>query len=43
MALLEETLVDSEIGRVVNSNVAEYLMPVNADGPEIQTIIVEKR
>ena len=41
MALLEETLVDSETGRVVNSNVAEYLMPVNADVPDIQTIIVE--
>jgi xanthine dehydrogenase YagR molybdenum-binding subunit len=40
MALLEETLVDSETGRVVNSNVAEYLMPVNADIPDIQTIIV---
>ena len=29
MALLEETLVDPETGRIVNSNVAEYLMPVN--------------
>ena len=41
MALLEETLVDGETGRIVNSNVAEYLMPVNADVPDIQTIIVE--
>nr|WP_294504925.1 xanthine dehydrogenase family protein molybdopterin-binding subunit [uncultured Rhodopila sp.] len=40
MALLEETLVDGETGRVVNANVAEYLMPVNADIPDIQTIIV---
>lgn len=40
MALLEETLVDSETGRIVNTNVAEYLMPVNADVPDIQTIIV---
>ena len=40
MALLEETLIDGETGRVVNPNVAEYLMPVNADIPEIQTIIV---
>jgi xanthine dehydrogenase YagR molybdenum-binding subunit len=38
--LLEETLIDGETGRVVNPNVAEYLMPVNADIPEIQTIIV---
>ncbi len=41
MALLEETLVDGETGRIVNSNVAEYLMPVNADVPEIQTIVVQ--
>ena len=41
MALLEETLVDGETGRIVNSNVAEYLMPVNADMPDIQTIIVQ--
>ena len=40
MALLEETLVDAETGRIVNSNVAEYLMPVNADVPDIQTIVV---
>ena len=40
MALLEETLVDAESGRIVNSNVAEYLMPVNADVPDIQTIVV---
>jgi xanthine dehydrogenase YagR molybdenum-binding subunit len=40
MALLEETHVDGETGRVVNSNVSEYLMPVNADVPEIQAIIV---
>jgi xanthine dehydrogenase YagR molybdenum-binding subunit len=41
MALLEETLVDGETGRIVNSNVAEYLMPVNADVPEIETIVVQ--
>lgn len=40
MALLEETLVDGETGRIVNMNVSEYLMPVNADVPDIQTIIV---
>ena len=40
MALLEETLVDGETGRVVNSNISEYVMPVNADVPDIQTIIV---
>jgi xanthine dehydrogenase YagR molybdenum-binding subunit len=41
MALLEETLVDAETGRIVNSNISEYLLPVNADVPDIQTIIVQ--
>jgi xanthine dehydrogenase YagR molybdenum-binding subunit len=41
MALLEETHVDSETGRIVNANIAEYLMPVNADVPDIQTILVQ--
>lgn len=41
MALLEETHADLETGRIVNANVAEYLMPVNADIPDIQTIIVK--
>jgi xanthine dehydrogenase YagR molybdenum-binding subunit len=40
MALLEETHVDGETGRIVNANIAEYLVPVNADVPDIQTIIV---
>jgi xanthine dehydrogenase YagR molybdenum-binding subunit len=40
MALFEETQVDGETGRVVNANVAEYVMPVNADVPDIQTIVV---
>ena len=40
MALLEETHVDGETGRIVNANIAEYFVPVNADVPEIQTIIV---
>jgi xanthine dehydrogenase YagR molybdenum-binding subunit len=41
MALLEETRVDAETGRTVNANLADYLVPVNADIPEIQTIVVE--
>ena len=40
MALLEETHVDGETGRIVNANIAEYLVPVNADVPDIRTIIV---
>jgi xanthine dehydrogenase YagR molybdenum-binding subunit len=41
MALLEETSIDGETGRVVNANVAEYLIPVNRDIPDIETILVE--
>jgi xanthine dehydrogenase YagR molybdenum-binding subunit len=41
MALLEEALADPDTGRIVNNNVAEYLMPVHADIPDIQTIVVE--
>ena len=40
MALSEETLVDGETGRIVNANIAEYLVPVNADVPDIQAIFV---
>jgi xanthine dehydrogenase YagR molybdenum-binding subunit len=41
MALLEETCVDGETGRIVNANIAEYMVPVNADIPAIETIFVE--
>jgi xanthine dehydrogenase YagR molybdenum-binding subunit len=40
MALLEETQVDAETGRIVNANIAEYLVPVNADVPDIQAVFV---
>jgi xanthine dehydrogenase YagR molybdenum-binding subunit len=43
MALLEQTHVDHNIGRVTNANIAEYLVPVNADIPDIQTIFVEEQ
>ena len=42
MALLEATEIDPNIGRVTNPNVAEYLMPVNADIPDIETIFIEE-
>ena len=41
MALLEETRVDPETGRIVNANIADYLLPVNADVPDVETILVE--
>jgi xanthine dehydrogenase YagR molybdenum-binding subunit len=41
MALFEEAHVDGETGRIVNANVADYLLPVNADVPDITAIVVE--
>jgi xanthine dehydrogenase YagR molybdenum-binding subunit len=32
--------VDADSGRIVNANIAEYLVPVNADIPPIETIVV---
>jgi xanthine dehydrogenase YagR molybdenum-binding subunit len=34
MALMEATLPDENMGRVLNANLAEYHVPVNADAPE---------
>jgi len=43
MALMEATHIDPNNGRVVNSNVSEYVMPVHADIPDITTIFVEEQ
>ncbi|MNG72199.1 Xanthine dehydrogenase molybdenum-binding subunit [compost metagenome] len=42
MALHEETLTDRQLGRVLNHNLAEYHMPVNADIGDIEVIFVEE-
>jgi xanthine dehydrogenase YagR molybdenum-binding subunit len=42
MALHEETLVDHRFGRVMNANIAEYHMPVNADIHDIKVIFVDE-
>jgi xanthine dehydrogenase YagR molybdenum-binding subunit len=42
MALHEETLVDHRFGRVMNANIAEYHVPVNADVQDINVIFVEE-
>jgi xanthine dehydrogenase YagR molybdenum-binding subunit len=42
MALHEETLIDHAFGRVMNANIAEYHVPVNADVHDIQVIFVEE-
>ena len=42
MALLEQTHVDENLGRITNANFAEYLVPVNADIRSIEPIFVEE-
>ena len=39
-ALLEATELDSRTARYVNHNLADYLIPVNADVPSIEVIMV---
>ena len=41
MALLEERIVDDEVGKVVSVNLLDYRLPVQADTPEIEVIIPE--
>ena len=42
MALHEETLVDHNFGRVMNANIAEYHVPVNADVHAVEVIFVDE-
>jgi xanthine dehydrogenase YagR molybdenum-binding subunit len=42
MALHEETLVDHNFGRIMNANIAEYHVPVNADVHDIEVIFVDE-
>ena len=42
MALREETLIDHRDGRIANANIAEYLVPVNADVQDIKVIFVDE-
>jgi xanthine dehydrogenase YagR molybdenum-binding subunit len=42
MALHEETLVDHNFGRIMNANIAEYHVPVNADVGDIEVIFVDE-
>lgn len=39
-ALMERTEVDERTGRIVNANLAEYLVPVLADTPEMDVIFM---
>jgi xanthine dehydrogenase YagR molybdenum-binding subunit len=42
-ALHEHAVMDARSGRVMNPNLAEYHVPVNADVPAIEAILVEER
>ena len=42
MALHEETLIDHKFGRIMNANIAEYHVPVNADIGDIKVIFVDE-
>ena len=42
MALHEESIVDQNYGRIMNHNLAEYHVPVNADIHDIQVIFVDE-
>lgn len=43
MALHEETLIDHTFGRIMNANIAEYHVPVNADVHDIKVIFVDEK
>ncbi|MEZ2147714.1 xanthine dehydrogenase family protein molybdopterin-binding subunit [Bradyrhizobium sp. DN5] len=42
MALHEETVMDHRFGRIMNANIAEYHIPVNADIHDINVIFVDE-
>jgi len=39
-ALLEEAIADHRTGRIMNADLAEYHVPVNADAPSVEAILV---
>ncbi|MBX5461802.1 MAG: xanthine dehydrogenase family protein molybdopterin-binding subunit [Steroidobacteraceae bacterium] len=42
MALLEETHIDRRDGRITNANLAEYLVPTNADIPVFDAVFLDE-
>jgi len=42
MALMEHTVIDRQNGHVLSANLAEYLVPVNADIQQLDAIFVEE-
>ncbi|MGB3798632.1 MAG: xanthine dehydrogenase family protein molybdopterin-binding subunit [Lewinella sp.] len=43
MALREETLLDHQMGKFMNTNLAEYHIPVHADIGDLEVIFVEEK
>jgi xanthine dehydrogenase YagR molybdenum-binding subunit len=41
-ALYEQAIMDAQSGRPMNANLAEYHVPVNADVPSVEAILVEE-
>jgi xanthine dehydrogenase YagR molybdenum-binding subunit len=42
MALFEHTAIDRRTGRYLNADLSEYLVPVNADVPDIDVILLDE-
>ena len=42
MALMERTVLDARDGRAVNAHMADYLVPVNLDTPQLEVHFVEE-
>jgi xanthine dehydrogenase YagR molybdenum-binding subunit len=42
MALMEHTITDLHSGRIVHADLANYLVPVNADIAELDALFVEE-
>ena len=40
MTMLEETIFDSATGRIANATLGDYLIPVNADVPDLDVVFV---
>jgi len=43
MALMEEGIIDHRYGRYLNNDLADYHVPVNADVPDVEVILIDKR
>jgi xanthine dehydrogenase YagR molybdenum-binding subunit len=41
-ALHEKAIVDPRTGRIMNANLGEYHVPVNADVPSIEALMIEE-